>query len=662
MDKKVEKQIENMVVDLVEKAISEEKDIAEGMTHLQISLDELLTTLTNTIKQQYTDELGRRIAIEEKAFKKNSVINLINSLSITAAVVGILSSPIFETYNVARLPWYIIVLILLFGTVLITGVLYYLAIKRRRGKIESLSLAYVDEVFQNQMAERIIRESLREYINKDRESLITDFEVRSTTGLWSVMDATYEVPTATKDRVEKMLGELSGGSIGLAGPRGSGKSTLLMSICNPDRKTFEDQPALTVLTSVPVQYNPKEFILYLFSQVCDKVIQRETGTTGPIFENEQEDVYDQASSGFRTLVLKHWDILAFITIIGLFGMTISLGWARLLASGEVVPDFWKQMAKLIAPKDIFLISLILLIPISFFLLRLLLQILITSVRLFVGIFSLFQSHQLREERKKSMLLVGEAQRHLEMINYQLGMSTGWSGTIKLPEAVQFLESSANYSFSKTRNPQTLPEIISNYRDFLALVSQKYKIRIGIDDLDKISSSESGQQFLNETKSIFGIQGCFYLVSVSDNAMSNFERRGITFRDEFDTSFDNVFAMEFPSISYSQQLLRRRVIGLSLPFVYFCYVQSGGLPRDLIRVCREIAGLAKEEHGDDLHLAKAVSQNTLEDLRRKIRAIFFIATENSIEPDSSLLLDGINEIDTQNINISNWINTADSLVN
>ena len=41
--------------------------------------------------------------------------------------------------------------------------------------------------------------------------------------------------------------------------------------------------------------------------------------------------------------------------------------------------------------------------------------------------------------------------------------------------------------------------------------------------------EDAQQFLNEIKVLFGIEHCFYLLSVSESAMSSFERPGLPFR-------------------------------------------------------------------------------------------------------------------------------------
>ncbi|WP_207780816.1 hypothetical protein [Caulobacter radicis] len=58
--------------------------------------------------------------------------------------------------------------------------------------------------------------------------------------------------------------------------------------------------------------------------------------------------------------------------------------------------------------------------------------------------------------------------------------------------------------------------------------------IGIDELDKLKSSKEAEQFLNGVKSVFNIPGCYFLISVSEHALATFERRGLGFRDAFDS--------------------------------------------------------------------------------------------------------------------------------
>jgi hypothetical protein len=78
-----------------------------------------------------------------------------------------------------------------------------------------------------------------------------------------------------------------------------------------------------------------------------------------------------------------------------------------------------------------------------------------------------------------------------------------------------------------------------------------------------------------------------MVSVSDDALMAFERRGIPLRDAFDSSFDEIVRMGRLTYAESRRLLYRRIIGLSEPYIGLCHVLSGGIPRDLIRAARQV---------------------------------------------------------------------------
>lgn len=103
----------------------------------------------------------------------------------------------------------------------------------------------------------------------------------------------------------------------------------------------------------------------------------------------------------------------------------------------------------------------------------------------------------------------------------------------------------------------------------------------------MESDEAARKFLNNVKGVFGVKGCYYLISVSDEAMGSFERRGLPFRDVFDSSFDAIQRIGYLSFEESQRVLESRVIGLPVPFQGLCHCLAGGLPRDLIRVTREL---------------------------------------------------------------------------
>lgn len=118
-----------------------------------------------------------------------------------------------------------------------------------------------------------------------------------------------------------------------------------------------------------------------------------------------------------------------------------------------------------------------------------------------------------------------------------------------------------------------------------------RVFIGIDELDKIGSADQAEQFLNQIKGVFGIPHVYFMVSVSDDALAAFERRGLPLRNAFDSSFDEIMYVGPLSYDESRRLLYRRVIGLPEPFVALCHCLAGGLARDLIRAARRVVRVA-----------------------------------------------------------------------
>ncbi len=186
---------------------------------------------------------------------------------------------------------------------------------------------------------------------------------------------------------------------------------------------------------------------------------------------------------------------------------------------------------------------------------------------------------------------------------------------------------------------SLPEIVAGYRWFLQNVAREYFVIIGIDELDKIGSDEKAEAFMNDIKAIFGLDGCFYLISVSENAMSNFERRGLPFRDVFDSSFDAIIYVDYLDFLGARRLLGRRVVGLPIPFAALCFCESGGLARDLIRACRSVVELAKTTTGDR-QLASLADELVYADVKLKVRAASIAAGDTAADIEASKFIDVI----------------------
>lgn len=80
------------------------------------------------------------------------------------------------------------------------------------------------------------------------------------------------VATAAFTRLRSLTAGISGGAIGVAGPRGAGKSTLLDAF-QAGKFLGPGQQHIALVESVPVRYDAREFVLHLFARICREVIR-----------------------------------------------------------------------------------------------------------------------------------------------------------------------------------------------------------------------------------------------------------------------------------------------------------------------------------------------------------------------------------------------------
>ncbi|MFD4947059.1 P-loop NTPase fold protein [Streptomyces sp. NPDC058239] len=86
-------------------------------------------------------------------------------------------------------------------------------------------------------------------------------------GLRALQGGGYVVPSSAARELERKLSILEGGTIAVCGPRGSGKTTLLESAV--------EESDFRVASHVPATYTPHDFLLSLFTDVCEEFIKRE---------------------------------------------------------------------------------------------------------------------------------------------------------------------------------------------------------------------------------------------------------------------------------------------------------------------------------------------------------------------------------------------------
>ncbi|MEA2479980.1 MAG: hypothetical protein QOJ07_1902 [Thermoleophilaceae bacterium] len=436
-----------------------------------------------------------------------------------------------------------------------------------------------------------VRPALREIVNAGQQLPYGKKLRFSAKGLAEVRVREHEIPTRTSKRLDALATSLKSGSIGVAGPRGAGKTTLIRHFC--ERK--EEEGWLTVFASAPVEYDARDFVLTLFATACERV--KATRPAGGV------RIPSSTVAAPRRPRQLGRDFLASLIPVAAAAIG-SLAVVALLTEKGDPRRYAVPAAGLAAIAAV-----------------------AAGVRR-------FQADRAREQTDEERLQA-EAEANAGEIRFQQSWSYGYSGKFKLPAAG---EAGVETTTSFAQKQRSFPEILDAFRDFLRLaVKARGGVVIGIDEMDKIASAESAHRFLNEIKGIFGVEGCFFLVSISENAMSSFERRGLPFRDAFDSSFDEVLPAHPLTAAESARLLRRRVLKLSAPFIDLCHVMSGGLARDLIRVTRQLDHMQVPKPAAPPVLADVTADLIRAELERKVEAAAVCARAVRFEPETGQLI-------------------------
>ncbi|RSM36041.1 hypothetical protein DMA12_41945 [Amycolatopsis balhimycina DSM 5908] len=424
----------------------------------------------------------------------------------------------------------------------------------------------------------------------------------------------FVVDTGSVRRFDRAARRVRSGALGLAGPRGSGKTTLI------GRWVRDELDRVAIQVPAPIRYEPRDFVLHLHSALCLKVI-RGLGRGGP-GTGVHPDWGLLLDREHRRKQI--WLVLRFLFWAGVV-LCAATGWA-IAALGLSAPK--TMFGELLARRSTgdlpaLLILLLGSLGAAGIAGTLLAVVWLKLRRRGWSLLRVLRSMLTRTKaRSKQDLLVDLARRDLTQIRFLQTLTTGWSGKLTLPLKIDL---SRTRSTQVSQRPLTHPELVGQLQRFIQQLAEvlaprdgRPSVVIGIDELDKVEPAEDAQRFVNEIKGVFGVPGCQFVVSVSEEALTAFERRGLAFRDAFDSAFDEIVRVDHLSLSDADHMLSKRVTGMSEPFRYLCHCLSGGLPRELIRVARNIAELS----GPDTMpmLAEVTERLVVDELGRKATSL------------------------------------------
>lgn len=510
--------------------------------------------------------------------------------------------------------------------------------------LQTVRSAQDSQTWRARFLTEVVAPELRQYIAKQRRPVYGS-ELSVDRARLGDDGETPTVVTSAGHQLRRILCRSTAEAVAIAGPRGVGKTTTIRAIADGLFSDPEEPLPLPVIASAPSRYEARDFVLHLHVVLCQQV----AALTSALLL-----LPAQRSPATRSVLrLLAWSTTVVLLLAALSGIALA-AWPG--SVGELLSTARRQMTdsdvlSTFEPtphplEEVAVITtIVVLLGTTIMTLSALLA---TSV--WLGGLSWRRSRRRRRADRYPGLvpLRVEALDQLRHTRFLQTYTSGWSGKIGMPFNA---EAGWNASVQQAEQNLTYPEVIDNFRRFAelsatTLISNNVieRVVIAIDEVDKIADPAQAHELVNDVKGIFGIPHCLFLVSVSEDAMSAFERRGIPVRDAFDSAFTQMVRMDNFTLAESRRWLSRRLLGVPEQFTYLLHCLSGGLPRELRRMTIELVDIVSEDgRGDLTHVTGVLLDRELD---RKTHA-FLAAARRFDDTDelSEYLADLVTMLDT-----------------
>ncbi|NYT96408.1 P-loop NTPase fold protein [Salinispora sp. H7-4] len=368
----------------------------------------------------------------------------------------------------------------------------------------------------------------------------------------------YYIDRVERERISTLIRELGVSAVAVSGPRGAGKSTLLHAIA-ADADARGDS---CLSLEAPATYEARDFVIALHRQLCVHVTLRVSAVRDSRWRRAMNRLITALQGiGLLTagyLAALQWEVTAAELPQHLTDShpPINAWQAGAFIAALVVSTIW--IGALRPPQGL------------------------------PGAADLLQ--RAAHDEQKLRFLQSVSTEHSAGLKAKIGFELGRKHTRQLLE-----------------HAASLPDLVRSYQQFANMFVTWWRHHAGtdknliivIDELDRVTDAEAAERFINDIKGIFGINHCTYLLTVSEDALAQFERRMIGIRPVIDSTFDEVVRLPVLQIDQSQDLLARRLVGVPTAFIALCHCLSGGIPRDLIRSARALIDSRRSLHEDHL---------------------------------------------------------------
>ena len=436
--------------------------------------------------------------------------------------------------------------------------------------------------------------------------------------LASRIGADRRIETESYRLVLTGLNRPGGATIGLAGTRGAGKSELLRAFCHDpsDTASVQNGGTIGVIIPVPVAYQADSFLRVLTRRLAEQVPE-----------------YDVKLVGRLRRPGSLWRSGSFLAVLA-----CAVGGVLLI----VKPD---RISKVVVGSLLLAVACVMVAAVIVARTRLL--------RTRPIAFAVLRKPEVLA-RARRIGLASTAIRMVERVLYT-ETRTASSQASASWRSVGFQQSSGT---SLGQLPLTEADLVAALEDFVRQLNDGgYKVRIGIDELDKLADSEA-KEFLTGLKVLFTIRDCSFVLTISEDASAQFARRGMAIRDVFDSSLDSVIIVRGLTYPESRRLVQTRGAAaesdqISDTQVLLCFLLSGGLPRDLLRYCRQLGEL-NSGLGGNRSLSEVMAALLQSERAARIKAIELElrGRDEAVGPEFILELETI----TQIVQGQDWVAT------